>query len=236
MTAMLKELKERVYEANLDLVGHGLVILTFGNASGIDRRRGIVAIKPSGVGYERMKPADIVLVDLDGRVVEGKLRPSSDTPTHLALYRAFRAIGGIAHAHSQYATMYAQAGREIPCLGTTHADHFRGPVPVTRMLTKAEVEHKYEATTGKLIVERFRRLDPATMPAVLVAGHGPFVWGESPEAAVRNALALEQIAKMAFGTHVLSPASGPLPAHLLRRHFERKHGPRATYGQKKIKE
>jgi len=233
---MLKELKERVYQANLDLVGHGLVILTFGNASGIDRRRGIVAIKPSGVGYEEMKPADIVLVDLDGRVVEGKLRPSSDTPTHLALYRAFRTIGGIAHAHSEYATMFAQAGHEIPCLGTTHADHFRGPVPVTRMISKAEVEHDYEASIGKLIVERFRRLDPMSTPAVLVAGHGPFAWGGSPEDAVRNALVLELVAKMAFGTQVLAPGCGPLPVHLLRRHFERKHGPRATYGQKAAKE
>ena len=233
---MLKELKERVYKANLDLVGHGLVILTFGNTSGIDRRRGVVAIKPSGVGYEEIKPADIVLVDLDGRRVEGKLRPSSDTPTHLALYRAFPAIGGIAHAHSEYATMYAQAGLEIPCLGTTHADHFRGPVPVTRMLTKAEVEHDYEANTGKVIVERFRRLDPAATPAVLVAGHGPFAWGKSPEDAVRNALVLEQVAKIALGTHFLAPGCGPLPDHLLRRHFERKHGPQATYGQKKTEE
>jgi L-ribulose-5-phosphate 4-epimerase len=230
---MLKDLKERVYRANLDLVGHGLVILTFGNVSGIDRRRGIVAIKPSGVGYEKMKPADIVLVDLDGRRVEGKLRPSSDTPTHIALYRAFPAIGGIAHAHSEYATMFAQAGQEIPCLGTTHADHFRGSVPVTRMLTKAEVERGYEANTGRLIAERFRRLDPAAMPAVLVAGHGPFTWGKSPEEAVRNALVLEQVAKTAFGTQTLAPGSGPLPAHLLRRHFERKHGPRAYYGQAK---
>jgi len=233
---MLNELKELVYQANLDLVGHGLVILTFGNASGIDRRRGLVAIKPSGVGYEEMKPADIVLVDLDGRVVEGKLRPSLDTPTHLALYRVFPTIGGIAHAHSEYATMFAQAGREIPCLGTTHADHFHGPVPVTRMLTKAEVERDYETNTGRVIVERFRRLDPAAMPAVLVAGHGPFAWGKSPEDAVRNALVLELVAKTALGTRLLAPGGGPLPAYLLRRHYERKHGPHATYGQKKKKE
>ena len=233
---MLKELKERVYKANLDLVGHGLVILTFGNVSGIDRRRGVVAIKPSGVGYEEMKPADIVLVSLDGRLIESKLRPSSDTPTHLALYRAFSTIGGIAHAHSEYATMFAQAGREIPCLGTTHADYFPGSVPLTRRLTKNEVERDYEANTGKVIVERFRRLDPAGTPGVLVAGHGPFAWGDSPEEAVRGALLLDRVAKMAFGTLLLSPGCEPLPGHLLRRHFERKHGPRAYYGQKKGKE
>ncbi len=233
---MLNELKKRVYEANLDLVGHGLAFLTFGNVSGIDRRRGVVAIKPSGVGTEDMKAADIVLVSLDGRVVESKLRPSSDTPTHLALYRAFPAIGGIAHAHSEYATMFAQAGQEIPCLGTTHADYFPGPVPLTRRLTKSEVERDYEANTGKVIVERFRRLDPAATPAVLVAGHGPFAWGDSPEEAVRCAFLLDRIAKMALGTLLIAPGCGPLPGHLLRRHFERKHGPRAYYGQKKGKE
>jgi L-ribulose-5-phosphate 4-epimerase len=228
---MLEKLKRRVCEANLALAGRGLVILTFGNASGIDRKRGIVAIKPSGVGYGALAPKDIVLVGLDGRVVEGRLRPSSDTPTHLALYRAFPTIGGVVHAHSAHATMFAQARREIPCLGTTHADHFDGPVPLTRLLTKAEVEADYEGATGTVIVERFARLDPRAVPAVLVAGHGPFAWGESPEEAVENAQTLEFIARTALGTLVLAPGRSSLPGYILRKHHERKHGPRAYYGQ-----
>ena len=186
---MLEYLKKEVWRANLDLVRYGLIILTFGNASGIDRKKGLVAIKPSGVSYDELKPSDIVLVGLDGKVAEGTLNPSSDTPTHLALYRMFPGVGGIVHAHSEYATMFAQAAKEIPCLGTTHADHFQGPVPVTRFLTKREVKADYEGNTGRVILERFADLDPLGTPAVLVAGHGPFAWGRTPSEAAQNALA-----------------------------------------------
>jgi L-ribulose-5-phosphate 4-epimerase len=229
---MLNKLRKDVWCVNDGLVRHSLVVLTFGNASGIDRKRGLVAIKPSGVDYESMKPEDMVLVAMDGKIVDGALRPSSDTPTHLVLYRAFPGIGGIVHAHSPAATVFAQAGRPIPCLGTTHADHFAGPVPVTRPLRKAEVEGDYEIETGKVIVERFAGLDPAAMPAVLVAGHGPFVWGRTPEEAVRNAIALEYVAGMALATLRLNPKTAALPEYLLRKHHQRKHGPRAYYGQK----
>jgi len=228
---MLSDLRERVWQANFDLVKYGLVILTFGNVSGIDRKKGILAIKPSGVTYSKMSPTDLVLVDLDGRVVEGKLKPSSDTPTHIALYRAFPAIGGVSHAHSEYATAFAQAGCEIPCLGTTHADHFNGPVPVTRFLTEREVREGYEAHTGKVIAERFAGLDPLETPAVLVAGHGPFSWGAGPAEAVRNNLVLEKIAKMAILTRLVNPAAPVLPGYVLAKHYRRKHGPEATYGQ-----
>ncbi|MCX6559209.1 MAG: L-ribulose-5-phosphate 4-epimerase AraD [Candidatus Aminicenantes bacterium] len=228
----MDKLKASVLQANRDLVDHGLVVLTFGNASGIDRKRGLLAIKPSGVGYETMKAEDIVLVDRDGKIVEGKLRPSSDTPTHLVLYRAFPWIGGLVHAHSPAATAFAQARRSIPCLGTTHADHFAGPVPVTRLLRRAEVEGDYEIETGKVIIERFAKLDPAAMPAVLVAGHGPFVWGRTPEEAVHNAVALELVAAMALATLQVEPRVAALPEYLLRKHHQRKHGPRAYYGQK----
>jgi L-ribulose-5-phosphate 4-epimerase len=230
---MLDNLKKEVWRANLDLVRYGLIILTFGNASGIDRKKGLVAIKPSGVSYDDMKPSDMVVVGLDGKVVEGTLNPSSDTPTHLALYRAFPGAGGIVHAHSEYATMFAQAGKEIPCLGTTHADHFHGPVPVTRFLTKREVETDYEGNTGRAIVERFAGLDPLGTPAVLVAGHGPFAWGRTPAEAARNALVLEWTAKTALGTLTLDPGRRRLPGYIVEKHFERKHGPYATYGQKK---
>jgi len=230
---MMTELKELVWRANLDLARSGLVLLTFGNVSGIDRRRGIIAIKPSGVPYEELKPEDIVLVDLEGRVVEGGLNPSSDTPTHLELYTAFADIGGIAHTHSPYATMFAQSRREIPCFGTTHADLFHGPVPVTRQMTEAEVGRNYEANTGKVIVERFSEISPLVIPAVLVAGHGPFAWGQSPGEAVRVNIILEHIAKAAFGTMVLNPGQAPLEDYVLEKHFQRKHGPQATYGQKK---
>lgn len=230
---MMTELKELVWRANLDLARSGLVLLTFGNVSGIDRRRGIIAIKPSGVPYEEIKPEDIVLVDLEGRVVEGGLNPSSDTPTHLELYRAFEDIGGIAHTHSPYATMFAQSRLEIPCFGTTHADLLHGPVPVTRQLTEAEVGRNYEANTGKVIVERFAGLSPLVIPAVLVAGHGPFAWGQSPGEAVRVNVILEHIAKAAFGTMIINPGQPPLEDYLLEKHFQRKHGPQATYGQKK---
>jgi L-ribulose-5-phosphate 4-epimerase len=230
---MLGELKEAVWRANLDLVRYGLVLLTFGNASGLDRKKGIMAIKPSGVSYENMKPADIVLVDLEGKRVDGRLSPSSDAPTHLELYRAFPAIGGIAHAHSEYATIFAQACREIPCLGTTHADVFYGPVPVTRSLKREEVRRDYELNTGKVIAERFRRISPLERPGVLVAGHGPFAWGRTPGEAVQNCLSLEKIAKMALGTILLGPSGLRFPRCLLDKHFQRKHGPGAYYGQKK---
>jgi len=230
---MLDKLKKEVWQANLDLVRYGLVILTFGNASGIDRKKGFVVIKPSGVSYDGMKPSDMVVVGLDGKVAEGTLNPSSDTPTHLALYQAFPGIGGIVHAHSEYATMFAQAGKEIPCLGTTHADHFHGPVPVTRFLTKREVKADYEGNTGRVIVERFAGIDPLGTPAVLVAGHGPFAWGKTPDEAARNALVLERTAKTALGTLTLDPGRRRLPGYIVEKHFERKHGPHATYGQKK---
>ena len=230
---MLDKLKKEVWRANMDLVRYGLVILTFGNASGIDRKKGLVVIKPSGVSYDELKPADMVVVGLDGKVAEGTLNPSSDTPTHLALYQAFPGIGGIVHAHSEYATMFAQAGKEIPCLGTTHADHFHGPVPVTRFLTKREVKADYEGNTGRVIVERFAGIDPLGTPAVLVAGHGPFAWGKTPDEAARNALVLERTAKTALGTLTLDPGRRRLPGYIVEKHFQRKHGPHATYGQKK---
>lgn len=231
---MLTDLKERVWKANLDLGKSGLVIMTFGNVSGIDRPKGLVAIKPSGVTYESLKPEDIVLVDLEGKVVEGRLNPSSDTPSHLELYKAFGTIGAVAHAHSEYATIFAQAAREIPCLGTTHADYFKGPIPATRFLRKSEVEENYEACTGRVIVERFRHsLNPLEMPAVLVAGHGPFCWGRTPAEAVEHNLILEKVAKLALGTILISPEQKRLPECLLRKHYQRKHGPRAYYGQKK---
>ncbi len=233
---MLEDLKERVWQANLDLVRHGLVVLTFGNVSGLDRAAGLMAIKPSGLSYEGMRSEDIVLVDMEGRVAEGRLRPSSDTPTHLVLYKAFPDIAGISHAHSVSATAFAQARKALPCLGTTQADYFHGPVPVTRMLTKKEVEKDYEANTGKVIVERFRRdLRSQSVPAVLVAGHGPFTWGKTPAEAVEHALILETAAEMALGALRVNPRAPQLPAYLLRKHYERKHGPGATYGQKKEK-
>jgi len=229
---MLKDLKEQVWKANLDLVKLGLVTLTWGNASGLNREKGVMAIKPSGVAYDEVRPADMVLVDLEGKKVEGSLNPSSDTPTHLELYKAFAGIGGVVHAHSEYATMFAQAGREVPCLGTTHADIFYGAVPVTRFLTRAEVIRDYERNTGRVIVERFRSLDPAERPGVLVAGHGPFSWGPTAARAVENGLALEKIAKLAWGTLALSTPPA-FPRRLLDKHFLRKHGPSAYYGQKK---
>lgn len=229
----LKELKERVWKANLDLVNYKLITLTFGNVSGCERENGLAVIKPSGVSYEEIKPEDMVVVDLEGKKVEGVLNPSSDTPTHLELYKAFAGIAGVAHTHSDYATIFAQAFKPIPCLGTTHADHFRGEVPLTRILSKKEVEEDYERNTGKVIVERFKKLNPLEMPAILVAGHGAFTWGNSPEEAVTNSLALEKVAKMAWGTLLLAGKEPLFPEYLLRKHFERKHGPKAYYGQKK---
>ena len=230
---MLEQLKQQVCEANLQLVREGLVIQTFGNVSGVDRASGNIVIKPSGLAYDAMLPKHMVVVSLaTGKVVEGKLRPSSDTPTHLVLYRAFRSIAGVVHTHSFYATAWAQARREIPALGTTHADYFYGPVPVTRPLTTKEINQDYETNTGNVIVERFRKLDPLQMPAVLVANHGPFAWGETLAKAVENAVALEYCARLASETLQLRPGSKPMPAALLDKHFLRKHGTGAYYGQK----
>jgi L-ribulose-5-phosphate 4-epimerase len=230
---MLDQLKEDVLKANAELARLGLVTLTWGNVSGLDRSKKYMVIKPSGVPYEALAPEDMIVVDLDGRLVDGQLRPSSDTPTHVELYRAFPAIGGIVHTHSVYATMFAQACREIPCLGTTHADHFNGPIPVTRFLNEKEVREGYERATGRIIVERFAGLDPSDTPGVLVAGHAPFVWGKSAQDAVQNSLILERIAQMAFGSLNLNPGIPPLPSHIQEKHYQRKHGPHAYYGQKK---
>jgi len=227
----LQSLREEVLEANLELFRRGLAIYTFGNASGISRDEGLVLIKPSGVPYESMKAEDLVATDLEGRVVEGGLRPSSDLPTHLALYRAFPALGGVAHTHSACATAWAQAGREIPCLGTTHADCFRGPIPVTALLSPEEIQTDYELNTGQAIVKRCAGLDPMEMQAALVAGHGPFCWGASASQAAHNAVILEEIARIAYWTVMLNPAAAPLPSTLLDKHFFRKHGRGAYYGQ-----
>ena len=212
---------------------HGLVVLTFGNVSGMDRDEGLIVIKPSGVGYADLTPEVMVVVDLKGKVVDGELRPSSDTPTHVVLYNAWPAIGGIVHAHSPYATMFAQACSGIPCFGTTHADHFYGEIPVTRALRKQEVERSYEAATGDVIVERFADLNPVEMPGVLVANHGPFAWGPDPNNALTNAVALEYTAGLALGTLQIAPGATPLPRHILDKHYSRKHGPAAYYGQRK---
>lgn len=227
-------LRERVLEANLALGHAGLVVLTFGNASAVDRDAGVMAIKPSGVSYELLAADGVAIVDLEtGTVVEGDARPSSDTPTHLVLYRAWPEVGGVVHTHSSFATAWAQALREIPCYGTTHADHFDGPVPVTRALTRAEIDGDYERTTGEAILETFARLavDPLDRPGVLVASHGPFTWGASVEAAVENAVALEEVAAGAFRTEQLHPGCDPIGDVLRLRHFRRKHGPAAYYGQ-----
>jgi L-ribulose-5-phosphate 4-epimerase len=228
---MLEALKKDVCTANCDLVRAGLVTLTWGNASGIDRQRGLMVIKPSGVPYDKLEPGHMVIVDLEGHVVEGRLRPSSDAPAHLVLYRCFGQVGGIAHTHSRHATMFAQARQEIPCLGTTHADHFHGSVPVTRSLSEAEVAADYEGHTGHVIVERFAELDPAAMPAALVAGHAPFAWGISVADAVQNAIALEAVAEMALGTWLIARHSCELEPYILEKHYQRKHGPAAYYGQ-----
>lgn len=229
---MLKDLRQSVWQANLDLNNEGLVVLTFGNVSGIDRDKGIFVIKPSGVPYSKLKPADMVAVDLDGTVIDKQLKPSSDMPTHLELYRSFNKIGGVAHTHSTYATSFAQARKYIPCFGTTHADLFHGPVPLTRMMTGAEIRNSYEINTGKVIAERFSKLDPMEFPGILVASHGPFTWGRSASEAVTNSVALEHAAKMALMTGLLNPSASSIPKALLDKHFFRKHGSGAYYGQK----
>jgi L-ribulose-5-phosphate 4-epimerase len=230
---MLNSLREAVLEANLELVRRGLVLYTFGNASGIARDQGLVVIKPSGVPYGSMKAEDLVVVDLDGKIVEGSLRPSSDLPTHLILYRAFQEIAGIAHTHSRAATAWAQAQREIPCLGTTHADYFRGPIPVTKPLRPAEIRTAYELNTGHAIVRRFAKLDPLHTPAVLVAGHAPFCWGATPAEAAHIAVIVEEIAAMAFQTLTANAKTKAISKHLHEKHFFRKHGSASYYGQKK---
>jgi len=228
----LIKLREAVLDANLELVRRGLVLYTFGNASGISREEGLVVIKPSGVPYETMKPEDMVVVDLDGVIVEGNLRPSSDLPTHLVLYKSFAAIGGVAHTHSRAATSWSQAQLEIPCYGTTHADYFHGPVPVTRPLSPAEIRKDYELNTGLAIVHCLGKRDPLHTPGVLVAGHAPFCWGRSPADAAHNAVILEEIAFMALNTVAANPKARPISKLLHEKHFFRKHGSSAYYGQK----
>jgi L-ribulose-5-phosphate 4-epimerase len=227
---MLEKLKEEVFEANLDLVKHGLVIFTWGNVSGIDRESGLVVIKPSGVSYEKMKPGDMVVLNLNGEVIEGKLKPSSDTPTHLVLYREFKNIGGVVHTHSAWATSWAQAGKGIPAVGTTHADYFYGEIPCTRKMTKEEIQGEYEYETGKVIVECFKGLDADQVPSVLVNNHGPFSWGTDAHNAVHNAVVLEEVAKMTFNSLVLNPET-KMDQVLLDKHYLRKHGKNAYYGQ-----
>ena len=229
---MLEKLKEEVFRANLDLVRHGLVIMTWGNVSGIDRESGLMVIKPSGVSYDKMTAADMVVTDLEGNVTEGTLNPSTDAPTHRALYRAFPGAGGIVHTHSTHATAWAQACRPVPCLGTTHADHFYGAVPVTRKLTEKETADDYEYNTGLIIAEALKGSDPMSMPAVLVASHGPFTWGATPADAVHNAVVLEEVARMAAISATLADPK-EIDRHLLDRHYLRKHGKNAYYGQKK---
>jgi L-ribulose-5-phosphate 4-epimerase len=233
MHMLLPALREQVLDANLELVRRGLVLYTFGNVSGIDRSHGLVAIKPSGVPYEELTPAHMVVSDLEGTIVEGKLRPSSDLATHLELYRRFPNIGGVAHTHSEFATSWAQAETPIPCFGTTHADYFHGPVPVTEPLTAAQIAGDYELETGKAICRTFQKLDPDSVPAVLVAGHAPFCWGPSAAAAVHNAVIVEYVAKMACHTLLINAESRPLARELHDKHFLRKHGKNAYYGQVK---
>jgi L-ribulose-5-phosphate 4-epimerase len=230
---LLKTLREEVLEANLELVRRGLVVYTFGNASGFDRNEGLVAIKPSGVPYEELKPEHMVVCDLEGTIIEGNLRPSSDLPTHLELYKHFSNIGGVAHTHSEYATSWAQAETPIPCFGTTHADYFHGPVPVTDVLTQAQITGDYELETGKAICRTFAKLDPDAIPSVLVAGHAPFCWGPTPTEAAHNAVILEYVARMASHTLLVNAESRPLARELHDKHFLRKHGRNAYYGQVK---
>lgn len=229
---MYEELRKAVCDANIELQRQKLIIYSWGNVSGIDRSAGVVAIKPSGVPYDDLTPDKIVLLDLNGKIVERGLNPSSDTPTHLELYRNFKAVGGICHTHSTSATAWSQSCKEIPCFGTTHADQFYGPIPVTEIMTKDQIQNDYELNTGKVIVSRFAGIDPMEMPAVLVANHGPFTWGKSAADAVEAMVVLEQIATMALGTITINPKQGPISKALLDKHYLRKHGKNAYYGQR----
>jgi L-ribulose-5-phosphate 4-epimerase len=232
---LLANLREQVLEANLDLVRRGLVLATFGNASGVARDEGLIVIKPSGVPYDEMKLEHLVVTDLQGRFIEGTLRPSSDLPTHAALYRAFPSIGGVAHTHSEYATAWAQARRSIPCYGTTHADYFHGPIPLTEPMSDSEIEGEYEANTGVAIIRTFAKLDPMAIPAVLVANHGPFAWGTDARKAAENAWMLEAVARFAYLTVEIDPQAQGIGKSLHDRHFLRKHGKNAYYGQPRTK-
>ena len=226
----LNRLKQQVYQANIDIVKHGLVIFTWGNVSAIDRDKNVIVIKPSGVSYDNMKSDDMVIVDMEGKVVEGKYKPSSDTATHLELYKAFPEIGGVVHTHSTYATAWAQSGLDIPNIGTTHADYFSDDIPCTRDMTEEEVKGDYEKDTGTVIIERFKELNPVHIPGVLVKNHGPFSWGKNADDAVHNAVVLEQVAKMAFIAYQVNP-NLTMNKLLIQKHFSRKHGPDAYYGQ-----
>ncbi len=230
---MLEELKKEVWAANLDLPKYGLVTFTWGNVSGIDREKGLFVIKPSGVEYDKLKPEDMVVMDLDGNKVEGELNPSSDTPTHLELYKAFPECGGIVHTHSEWATSFAQAGKPIPAFGTTHADYFYGEIPVTRLMTKEEIEGEYEKNTGTVIIETFKDLDPVAVPGVLVNNHGPFAWGTDAHNAVHNAVVMDEVAKMALRSMQLTPGLPQISQYILDKHYLRKHGANAYYGQGK---
>lgn len=231
---MLEELKKKVYDANMELPRRGLVTYTWGNVSGIDREKGLIVIKPSGVDYEELTPEKLVVLDLDGNVVEGKLNPSSDTKTHIELYKAFPSLGGVVHTHSPNAVAWAQAGKDIPCFGTTHADYFYGPIPCARHLTPAEIDEDYEKNTGLTIVETFqkRNMDPKAVSAVLCASHGPFTWGKDPAQAVYHAVVLEEVARMATATVTINHDAAPAPDHYTEKHYMRKHGPNAYYGQR----
>jgi L-ribulose-5-phosphate 4-epimerase len=228
---LLANLRAEVLEANLDLVRRDLVLSTFGNASGVSREEGLIVIKPSGVPYDGMKPEHMVVTDLQGKIVEGDLRPSSDLPTHAALYRAFPSIGGIAHTHSEYATAWAQARKPIPCFGTTHADYFHGSIPLTEPMSTSEIEGEYEANTGVVIIRAFAKIDPMSIPAVIVANHGPFAWGANPRKAAENAWMLEAAARLAYFTVTINPNAGSIDKTLHNKHFLRKHGKNAYYGQ-----
>ena len=232
---MLEELKRKVYEANMELPRRGLVTYTWGNVSGIDREKGLFVIKPSGVEYDALRPEDLVVMDLEGNKVEGEMNPSSDTKTHLVLYNAFPALGGIVHTHSPYAVGWAQAGEDIPCYGTTHADYFYGPVPCARHLTQEELDEDYERNTGNIIVETFRSrgIDPVAVPAVICFSHGPFTWGKDAAQAVYHAVVLEEVAKMAIFTRQVNPDAAPAPDRIVEKHYQRKHGKNAYYGQTK---
>lgn len=229
---MLEELKQAVYEANMELPKRGLVTYTWGNVSGIDRDKNLVVIKPSGVPYDDLKPEHLVVLDMEGNIIEGNLNPSSDTPTHLVIYKNFKEIGGIVHTHSKWATIWAQSGKSIPALGTTHADYFYGNIPCTREMTSAEINGEYEKETGNVIVETFRDKNPVHIPGVLVRNHGPFSWGKDAHEAVHNAVVMEEIAMMALNTFLLNPEAKPVEQSLLDRHFLRKHGANAYYGQR----